>query len=64
MSDNDIIEILHNEQYYCVDKLKIIFVLSKLTNKNNLKTSDEKIVELMKKCHVIDKDVLTNINKL
>lgn len=64
MSDNDIIEIRHNDQYYCVDKLKIIYVLSKLTNKNNSKSSDAKIIELMKKFHLIDKDFLTNINKL
>lgn len=64
MQNVEIMEIINNGKTYYVDRLKIMFVLSKLTDDKNLKKSDEKIIEEMKRFSLLDKSFLTNLNKL
>ena len=55
------IKITHNKKVYYVEKLKIIYVLKKISNKE-IKEKD--IRKYMRKYHLYDDYFLENVNKI
>ncbi|MBR3604444.1 MAG: hypothetical protein IKL52_00260 [Candidatus Gastranaerophilales bacterium] len=52
------IKLIHKNKEYSIKKEKIIFILSKITNR---KINENEIEKLMKKYHLFDKYFLENI---
>jgi len=57
-------EVTFKDKIYKLDNKKVIYVLSRLTNKNLDNINEDEIVKLMKKYELYDEIFLENINKL
>ena len=58
------IEINFKNQKYFLERSKLIYVLSKLENRNLDKIADDEILVLFKKYDLYDEIFLTNVNKI
>lgn len=58
------IEIKFGKENVFVDRIKLLSVLSLLENKEAKNCNEEKIIKLMEKHKLFDKNFLKNINKI
>ena len=64
MCSKEIFAFNYGNQEFCVDRYKILYILSKLSNCNVCKFSKQNIIDLIIEHKLLDKKLFYRINKM